>query len=126
MKRMLTLKQVLLLILGSMIILVGQDVFAGNEGGKKKAIPLKGTWGEDKRSVEVEYPVSVFWDGTCLYVESLSSRSTIHVSLSNETENICEETIPAGSCPATLYIGTLDLGQTYQLVLTNQFGVSIR
>lgn len=65
MKRMLAFKRILLLILGSMIFLVGQDVFAGS--GK-------------------------------------------------------DEPIPAGSCPATLYIGALDSGETYQLVLTNQFG----
>ena len=46
------------------------------------------------RSVSFEYPVSVSWDETCLYVESLSSRSTIHVTLSNGVENVCDETIP--------------------------------
>lgn len=122
MKRMLALNRVLLLILGSMIFLVSQDVFAGSGKDEKKDIPLKGKWGEDMRSVSFEYPVSVSWDGTCLYVESLSPRSTIHVTLSNGVENVCDETIPAGSCPATLYIGALDPGQTYQLVLTNQFG----
>ena len=122
MKRMLALNRVLLLILGSMIFLVSQDAFAGSGKDEPKNIPLQGEWGEDMRSVSFEYPVSVSWDETCLYVESLSSRSTIHVTLSNGVENVCDETIPAGSCPATLYIGVLDLGETYQLVLSNQFG----
>lgn len=89
---------------------------------EKKKIPLQGKWFEDKRSIEVEYPVPVSWDGTSLYVVTLSPRSTIHVTLSNGAENICDETIPAGTCPATIYVGTLDSGQSYQLVLTNQFG----
>ena len=89
---------------------------------EKKDIPLQGEWEEGKRSLQVECLVSASWDGTCLYVESLSPRSTIHVTLSNGVENICDESIPAGSCPATLYIGALDSGETYQLVLTNQFG----
>lgn len=89
---------------------------------EKKNIPLQGQWEEGKRSVSINYSVSVSWDGTCLYVESLSPRSTIHVTLSDVIENVCDETIPAGSCPATLYIGALDSGRTYQLVLTNQFG----
>ena len=122
MKRMLAFKRVLLLILGSMIFLVGQDVFAGSGKDEPKNIPLQGEWAEDMRSVSFEYPVSVSWDGTCLYVESLSLRSTIHVALSNGVENVCDETIQAGSCPDTLYIGALDPGQAYQLVLTNQFG----
>ena len=121
MKRMLALNRVLLLILGSMIFLVSQNVFAGQKD-EPKDIPLQGEWYEDKRSVDVECPVSVFWDGTYLYVESLSSRSTIHVTLSNGEETLCDETIPAGSCPAILYVGALDPGETYQLVLTNQFG----
>ena len=37
MKRMLAFKRILLLILGSMIFLVGQDVFAGS--GKDEPIP---------------------------------------------------------------------------------------
>ena len=122
MKRMLALKRVLLLILGSMIFLVTQDVLAGSGKDEPKNIPLQGEWAEDMRSVSFEYPVSVSWDGICLYVESLSPRSTIHVTLSNGVENVCDETIPAGSCPATLYIGALNPGETYQLVLTNQFG----
>lgn len=122
MKRMLVLKQVLLFILGSMIFLVGQDVFGETGKDEKKDIPLKGQWAEDMRSVSFEYPVSVSWDGTTLYVESLSLRSTIHVTLSNGSENICDETIPIGTCPATIYVGALDSGQSYQLVLTNQFG----
>ena len=122
MKRMLALKQVLLFFLGSMIFLVAQDAFAESGKDEKKNIPIQGEWVEDMRSVSFECPVSVFWDGTYLYVESLSPRSTIHVTLSNGVENVCDETIPAGSCPATLYIGVLDPGQTYRLVLTNQFG----
>lgn len=89
---------------------------------EKKNIPLQGQWEEGKRSISINYSVSVSWDGTCLYVESLSPRSTIHVALSNGVENVCDETIQAGSCPATLYIGALDPGEAYQLVLTNQFG----
>lgn len=122
MKRMLALRRVLLFFLGSMIFLVAQDAFAASGKDEPKNIPLQGEWVEDMRSVTFEYPVSVFWDGTYLYVESLSPRSTVHVTLSNGVENICDETIQAGSCPATLYIGALDSGQTYQLVLTNQFG----
>ncbi|WP_456087832.1 DUF3244 domain-containing protein [Parabacteroides sp.] len=112
------------LLVGCLFILSVQNLFAssGLDGEEKKKIPLQGKWFEDKRSVEAEYPVSVSWDGTCLYVESLSPRSTIHVTLSNGVENICDETIQAGSCPATLYIGALDPGEAYQLVLTNQFG----
>ena len=89
---------------------------------EKKDIPLQGQWEEGKRSISINYPVSVSWDGTSLYVESLSPRSTIHVTLSDGSENVCDEIIPAGSCPATLYIGALEPGETYQLVLTNQFG----
>lgn len=88
----------------------------------KEDIPMQGEWEEGKRSLQVECPVSVSWDGTCLYVVNLSPRSTIHVTLSNGAENICDETIPAGTCPATIYVGTLESGQSYQLVLTNQFG----
>lgn len=88
----------------------------------KKDIPMQGEWEEGKRSLQVECPVSVSWDGTSLYVVNLSPRSTIHVTLSNGAENICDETIPAGTCPATIYVGTLESGQSYQLVLTNQFG----
>ena len=122
MKRMLVLKRVLLFILGSMIFFVAQDVFAESGKDEKKDIPLKGHWAEDMRFVEFDCPVSVSWDGTYLYVESLSSRSTIHIILSDGAENVCDETIPAGTCPATLYIGTLEPSQTYELVLTNQFG----
>lgn len=112
------------LLVGCLFVLSTQNLFdsSGLGGEEKKKVPLQGQWFEDKRSVEAEYPVSVSWDGTCLYVESLSPRSTIHVTLSNGVENVCDETILAGSCPATLYIGTLDPGETYQLVLTNQFG----
>lgn len=93
--------------------------FAADE---KKNIPVQGQWEEGKRSISINYPVSVSWDGTSLYVVNLSPRSTIHVTLSNGAENICDETIPAGTCPATIYVGTLESGQSYQLVLTNQFG----
>lgn len=89
---------------------------------EKKNIPVQGQWEEGKRSISINYPVSVSWDGTSLYVVNLSPRSTIHVTLSNGAENICDETIPAGTCPATIYVGTLESGQSYQLVLTNQFG----
>lgn len=88
----------------------------------KKDIPLRGEWEEGKRSISIECPVSVSWDGICLYIESLSSRSEIQVTLFNGTEVICNETILAGFCPATIYVGTLVLGKEYQLVLTNQFG----
>ncbi|WP_293668889.1 DUF3244 domain-containing protein [uncultured Parabacteroides sp.] len=122
MKRMLALNRVLLLILGSMIFLVSQDAFAGSGKDEPKNIPLQGEWGEDMRSVSFEYPVSVSWDGTCLYVKSLSPRSTIHVTLSNGVENVCDETIQVGACLEVLYVGTLEFGETYHLVLTNQFG----
>lgn len=114
----------IVLLMGCLFILSTQHLFAssGSGGDEKKKIPLQGQWCEGKRSVEIEYSVSVSWDGTCLYVESLSPRSTIHVTLSDGSENVCDEIIPAGSCPATLYIGALEPGETYQLVLTNQFG----
>lgn len=118
------LKNWITLLVGCFFILSVQNLFASTGLGEeeKKKIPLQGKWFEDKRSIEVEYPVSVSWDGTCLYVVNLSPRSTIHVTLSNGAENICDETIPAGTCPATIYVGTLESGQSYQLVLTNQFG----
>ena len=115
----------IILLVGCLFVLSTQNLFASSsdsgEGGKKK-VPLQGKWFEDKRSVEIDYSVSVSWDGTCLYVESLSPRSTIHVTLSNGVESVCVETIPAGTCPATIYVGALESGHRYQLVLTNQFG----
>ena len=45
MKRMLAFKRILLLILGSMIFLVGQDVFAGS--GKDEPIPAGSCPAED-------------------------------------------------------------------------------
>ena len=89
---------------------------------EKKDIPLQGEWEEGKRSLQIECPVSVSWDGTYLYVESLSSRSEIHVILSNGAEKVCDETIQVGFSSATIYVGVLESGKTYQLVLTNQFG----
>lgn len=114
----------IVLLMGCLFILSTQPLFASSGWGEdeKKKVPLQGKWFEGKRSIDPDYPVSVSWDGTCLYVESLSLRSTIHVTLSDGSENVCDETIPAGSCPATLYIGTLEPGETYRLVLTNQFG----
>ena len=57
-----------------------------------------------------------------LYVESSSSRSEIQVTVSNGTEILCEETLPVGSCPATVYVGALEPEGVYEVVLTNQFG----
>lgn len=111
----------LTLLVGCLLVLSIQQVGASDEA-KKKKIPLQGQWGEDKRSLEIDYPVSVYWDGVYLYVESSSSRSEIQVTVSNGTEILCEETLPVGSCPATVYVGTLEPEGVYEVVLTNQFG----
>lgn len=102
---------------------VGAEVTVGNgDADEKKHIPLQGEWTEGIRSVEMEWPVSVYWDGLYLYVESVSSRSEICVAISGEEGTVYQNTIPAGACPATLYIGALEPGRIYELVLTNQFG----
>lgn len=102
---------------------VGAEVTVGNgDTDEKKHIPLQGEWTEGIRSVETECPVSVYCDGLYLYVESASFRSEICVTISGDRGIVYWKTIPAGSCPATLYVGPLDSGQAYRLVLTNQFG----
>ena len=124
MRNLSSMKQILWVFLASLFLLNVQTIFAdsADEKEQKKKIPLKGTWAEDKRSLEIDYPVSVYWDGVYLYVESSSSRSEIQVTVSNETEILCEETLPVGSCPATVYVGALEPEGVYEVVLTNQFG----
>lgn len=124
MRNLSSMKQILWVFLASLFLLNVQTIFAdsADEKEQKKKIPLKGTWAEDKRSLEIDYPVSVYWDGVYLYVESSSSRSEIQVTVSNGTEILCEETLPVGSCPATVYVGALEPEGVYEVVLTNQFG----
>ena len=112
------------LLMGCLFILSVQTLLASSGSGEdeKKKVPLQGKWFEDKRSAEIDCPVSVSWDGIYLYVESLSSRSEIHVRLSNGAEKVCDETIQVGFSSATIYVGVLESGKTYQLVLTIQFG----
>ena len=122
MKNLFSMKQTLWVFLASLFLLNVQTIFADSADEEKKRIPLKGKWAEDKRSLEIDYPVSVYWDGVYLYVESSSSRSEIQVTVSNGTEILCEETLPVGSCPATVYVGALEPEGVYEVVLTNQFG----
>ena len=121
MKNLFVMKQSFWVILASLFLLNVQTIFA-DSAEERKQIPLKGKWAEDKRSLEIDYPVSVYWDGVYLYVESTSSRSEIQVTVSNGTEILCKETLPVGSCPATVYVGALESGILYEIVLTNQFG----
>lgn len=122
MKKTVLLNQYIGILFLGILLLLSENVFAGSETKEKKQIPLKGQWAEDKRSLEIDYPVSVYWDGVYLYVESSSSRSEILVTVSNGMEILCEETLPVGSCPATVYVGTLEPEGVYEVVLTNQFG----
>ena len=122
MKKTVLLNQYIGILFLCILLLLSENVFAGSETKEKKQIPLKGQWAEDKRSLEIDYPVSVYWDGVYLYVESSSSRSEILVTVSNGMEILCEETLPVGSCPATVYVGTLEPEGVYEVVLTNQFG----
>lgn len=88
----------------------------------KEEVSLEGKWDERERSLKTEYPIAVYWDGMYLYIESSTSRSDIHILLSNEIEVIKEEYIPARTSQTKIYIGILESNKTYQLTLTNQFG----
>ena len=116
------------LMIGCLFFMNVQPLLASGEGegeDKKKEIPLQGHCGEEIRSLSIEIPISVFWDGTNLYIESNSSRSDIQVVLLDEMGSIYEVMLPAGICPATLYVGCLTPGKTYRLVLTNQYGARL-
>lgn len=85
-------------------------------------IEPKGQWNEEKRTLAITIPVSVYIDGSTLIVKCTSGRSDITISVVGCSSYIYETTVPASDA----YFISIDLANApegeYQLVLTNQWG----
>lgn len=88
---------------------------------EKTPIYVEGCWGEDKRSVKIEYPIRASYDALNLYIEGTSS-SDITIRVFNGGETVLEEEAPVGTLPVTVSIFNLQKGIVYQLELTNSWG----
>lgn len=90
---------------------------------KSVEITFEGVWVEDDRIIENKYAISATYDAVNIYIESTSTRSDITVKVLNSSGIIViEENVNAEEFPIVIPISDLQRGDTYQLVLTNQWG----
>ena len=64
MRNLFSMKQTFWMFLANLFLLNVQAIFANSvdEKEQRKEISLKGIWAEDKRSLEIDNPVYVYWD----------------------------------------------------------------
>lgn len=98
---------------------IGFLVHADESGAE---IVLDGDWKENWRSISPSTPPSAYFTGDLLFIQSLTLRSDVVVTINKNGTIVYEQSIPAAQT-ANIGISVVDWDEgTYTLALKNQWG----
>lgn len=101
-------------------VLVNSFMYAEHKGEK---ITLNGRWNEQERSLSSTVPVSAYINGDILFIQSLTSRVDINITIVKDGIVFYEQTVPAAQTANIVGIPLAKLERgDYTLELRNQWG----